>query len=164
MPRAITHPVAFSNDFDDRIMRSGHGMTEPMKSHVNTYEPSAEDAEAPRLAKWESTDKRQQPTYSELAAATAAQIAASPETNSLRQSAVTTAEQVHVRQALGQPGGFSRSDEVLVETDTYRITRSSDGTVRNDLHNRPDLKAHVVQTPRTHSVGQTLTQAEIDNL
>ena len=109
-------------------------------------------------------DKRPKPEYNDEAASTAATIAASPETNVLRQSAVTTAEDVRVRQALGQPNGYSRTEEILAETDSYRITRSSDGTVRNDLHNRPALKAPVVQSPSRQSVGQTLTQEQIDQL
>lgn len=146
-------------------MRAGQSLpSEPARATLNTFEPGLNDAEAPRSARWESTDKRQKPEYNELASATAATIAASPATNTLRLTALVTAEDVRVRQALGQPNGYSRTEEVLVETDSFKITRSSDGTVRNDLHNRPDLKAPVVQSPNRPSLGATLTQEQIDKL
>ncbi len=170
--KAITHPVPFSNDCDDRVMRSGQGLpSQPARSTMNTYEPGLEDREGHRLARWESSSsKKAKPDYNDEAQLAAATIAASPQTKAIRETAKDTAEDVRVRQALGQPNGYSRSDEVLVETDSYRITRSSDGTIRNDLHNRPDLKAPGVKMPTQpsgaspSSTGKTLTQEEIDNL
>ena len=162
--KPIQHPVAFNNDYDDRVMRSGHGVSEPRTSQVNTYAPGLNDSTEPRVGQWQPTEKRAKHEYNDEAASSAATIAASHETNTMRKTALVTAEQVQIRQALGQPGGFSRSEEILVETESFRISRSSDGTVRNDLHNRPDLKAPVVQSPKRPSIGQTLTQEQIDQL
>ena len=165
MPRAIIHPVAFHADHDDRIMRSGNGLpSEPARAAVSIYEPSATDAEAPKLARWESTDKRPKPEYNEEASATAANIAASPETQALVCKAPAINDAVITATMLGLPNGYSRSEEVLVETDSFKITRSSDGTIRNDLHCRPDLKVPITHSPSRPSIGATLTQAEIDQL
>ncbi len=164
--KAIIHPAAFSNDHDDRILRSGQSLpSEPARATLNTFEPSMNDSEEPRVARWDSTDKRPKPQYNPAAVAATEAAVNSPITRTLVAAAPAVNEAVVTATLLGQPNGYSRSEEVIEETDSYRIARSSYGTIRTDLHCRPELKAvqPVVKTPNP-SIGRTLTQEEIDQL
>lgn len=131
--KAITHPVAFNNDYDDRVMRSGNGQgSEPRKSVVNTYEPGENDS-GERVGLWQPTDKRQKPLYNP-AAGLATQAAVNAQTTrDLVAKAPAVNEAVVNATLLGKPNGYMRSDEVIEETDSYRVTRASDGTIRTDL-------------------------------
>jgi len=132
--KAMVHPVPFSNDYDDRVMRSGQGLaSEPRKASINTYEPSANESSEPRVGRWEPTDKRPKPLYCPAAVLATQAAVNSQETKDLVAKAPAVNEAVITATLLGQPNGYSRSDEVIEETDSYRITRSSDGTVRTDL-------------------------------
>ena len=132
--KPIVHPVSFHDDHDNRVMRSGHGLpSEPARATMNTFEPGLNDAEGQRVARWESSDKKAQPLYCPEAVAATHLVVNSPETRELVAKAPAANEAVITANMLGLPNGYSRTEVIIKQTDTYIITRSSDGTVRTDL-------------------------------